>query len=59
MRPMDWRTSPSRSLKASAAQEGLRPVSAWMPALNSSSVKVSIPQSVWWISTISLVPSSR
>ena len=38
---------------------GLRPVSSWIDALNSSSVNVSIPQSVWWISTISFVPSSR
>ena len=27
--------------------------------MKSSSVKVSIPQSVWWMSTISVVPSSR
>ena len=35
------------------------PVSAWMAALKSSSVKVSMPQSVWWIRMISRVPSSR
>ena len=35
------------------------PVSAWIAALKSSSVKVSMPQSVWWIRMISRVPSSR
>ncbi len=35
------------------------PVSSWMERLNGSSVKVSMPQSVWWIRMISLVPSRR
>ena len=35
------------------------PVSSWMARLNSSSVNVSMPQSVWWMRMISLVPSSR
>jgi hypothetical protein len=38
---------------------GLIPVSSWIERLNSSSVKVSMPQSVWWIRIISRVPSSR
>ena len=59
MRATDWRTSVSRSPKASAAHGGLMPVSAWMAALKSSSENVSIPQSVWWIRMISRVPSSR
>ena len=40
-------------------QCGLIPTSAWIEALNSSSVNVSIPQSVWWMRMISVVPSSR
>ncbi len=47
IRAIDCRTSSSRSGKASAAHSGLMPVSFWMLALKSSSVKVSIPQSVW------------
>jgi hypothetical protein len=35
------------------------PVSSWIDFLNSSSVKVSMPQSVWWMRMISFVPSSR
>ncbi|CKS47040.1 Uncharacterised protein [Mycobacterium tuberculosis] len=35
------------------------PVSSWMARLKSSSVKVSIPQSVWCSRMISRVPSSR
>ena len=35
------------------------PVSSWSERLNSSSVKVSIPQSVWWMRMISVVPSRR
>ena len=42
----DWRTLVSTSAKASAAQCGRWPVSASMPVRNSSSEKVSIPQSV-------------
>ena len=59
IRLIDCRTSSSRSLNASAAHSGLIPVSAWMLALKSSSVNVSIPQSVWWMRMISRVPSSR
>src|SRR3712207_6235880 len=59
MRAIDWRTSSSRSLNASAAHSGLMPVSSCTDRLNSSSVKVSIPQSVWWMRMISSVPSSR
>ncbi len=33
--------------KASGAHGGLTPISSWMERLKSSSVKVSIPQSVW------------
>src|SRR6185436_16892475 len=40
MRAIDWRTSVSRSLNASADQAGLRPVSSWIDALKPSSVKV-------------------
>ena len=46
MRAIDWRTSPSRSENASAAHSGRIPVSFSIEALNSSSVNVSIPQSV-------------
>src|SRR5215211_6265858 len=53
IRSMDWRTSSSRSLNDSADQGGLIPVSSWIWRLNSSSLKVSIPQSVWWMRTIS------
>ena len=35
------------------------PVSSWIDALKPSSVKVSMPQSVWWMRMISDVPSSR
>ncbi|CNH07042.1 Uncharacterised protein [Mycobacterium tuberculosis] len=35
------------------------PVSSWMSRLKASSVKVSIPQSLWWIRMISRVPSRR
>ena len=59
MRAIDWRTSSSRSENASAAHSGLIPTSSWTERLNSSSVKVSIPQSVWWMRMISSVPSSR
>ena len=59
IRAIDWRTSSSRSGKASAAHSGLTPVSSWTERLNSSSVNVSMPQSVWWMSTISRVPSRR
>jgi hypothetical protein len=59
IRAIDWRTSSSRSGNASAAHSGLIPVSAWIERLKSSSLKVSMPQSVWWIRTISSVPSRR
>ncbi len=59
IRLIDWRTSSSRSGNASAAHSGLMPVSSWIDFLNSSSVKVSMPQSVWWIRMISSVPSRR
>ena len=59
MRAIDWRTSSSRSAKASAAHSGLMPVSSWIWRLKSSSVNVSMPQSVWWMRMISSVPSSR
>ena len=35
------------------------PVSSWTDFLKTSSVKVSIPQSVWWMRMISRVPSRR
>jgi hypothetical protein len=35
------------------------PTSSCSARLNSSSVNVSIPQSVWWMRTISSVPSRR
>jgi hypothetical protein len=44
---MDWRTSASTSVNASAAHGGRIPVSAAIWALNPASVKVSISQSVW------------
>jgi hypothetical protein len=44
--------------KASADQAGLMPVSSWMARLNASSVKVSMPQSVWWMRMISVVRES-
>ncbi len=56
---MDWRTSSSGSGNDSAPQAGLIPVSSCIDRLNASSVNVSMPQSVWWISMISLVPSNR
>jgi hypothetical protein len=56
---IDCRTSSSRSSNASAGHSGLIPVSRWMPLRKSSSANVSISQSVWWISMISSVPSSR
>src|SRR5581483_8975564 len=59
MRAIDWRTSSSGSSKASAAHSGLIPVSAWIWRRKSSSVKVSMPQSVWWMRMISSVPSRR
>src|SRR5215213_382320 len=59
MREIDWRTSSSRSLNASAAHSGLMPVSSCTERLNSSSVNVSIPQPVWCMRTISFVPSRR
>jgi len=59
MRAMDCATSVSRSLNDSGDHDGLMPVSAWMSALNWSSVNVSMPQSVWWIRMISVVPSRR
>ena len=37
----------------------LVPVSSWIDCLNSSSVNVSMPQSVWWMRMISSVPSRR
>ena len=46
MRATDWRTSPSRSGKDSAAHSGLMPMSSWIDFLNSSLVNVSMPQSV-------------
>jgi len=46
-------------VKASDDQVGLMPVSASMAWRKPSSVKLSIPQSVWWISMISVVPSRR
>ena len=58
-RAIDCLTSASRSVKASDAQLGRIPVSAAMSSRKPWSVKVSMPQSVWWIRTISLVPSSR
>src|SRR3954465_5263557 len=57
MRSIDWRRSGSRSGNDSAAQLGLTPVSSWSSSRKSSSRNVSIPQSVWWIRTISSVPS--
>ncbi|MDP8988444.1 MAG: hypothetical protein M3N11_08875, partial [Actinomycetota bacterium] len=56
MRAIDWRTSASRSEKASKAKGGRMPVSASIRPLRSSSRKVSIPQSVWCTRTISVVP---
>ena len=38
---------------------GLMPTSSWIDFLNPSSLKVSMPHSVWWMRTISSVPSSR
>ena len=46
-------------MNASAAHSGLMPVSSWIDRLNASSVNVSMPQSVWWMRMISVVPSSR
>jgi hypothetical protein len=59
IRPMDCLTSPAASVNASTAHGGLIPVSASMAPLNSSSVVFAMPQSVWWIRMISVVPSSR
>ena len=59
IRAIDWRTSSSRSGNDSAAHSGLIPTASWIERLNSSSVNVSMPQSVWWMRMISSVPSSR
>jgi hypothetical protein len=59
-RAIDWRTSASRSSNASAAHSGLMPVSSRTRLLERVvGVKVSIPQSVWWMRTTSSVPSRR
>jgi hypothetical protein len=52
-------TSASTSGNASECQAGRLPTSCSIEERNSSSVKVSMPQSVWWMRTISFVPSSR
>src|SRR4051812_27680978 len=57
MRSIDCRRSRSRSEKDSAAQAGLTPVASWSSSRKSSSLNVSIPQSVWWMRMISCVPS--
>jgi hypothetical protein len=59
MRAIDWRTSSSRSGNASTDHSGFTPMSSWTERLNSSSVNVSMPQSVWWMRMISSVPSRR
>src|SRR5215204_1464795 len=59
IRAIDWRTSSSRSEKDSIEKWGFIPTSSWIWAFSSSSEKVSIPPSVWWIRTISRVPSRR
>src|SRR5215204_628543 len=56
---MDWCTSSSRSEKDSSEKCGLMPTSSCICCFSSSSEKVSIPQSVWWIRMISRVPSIR
>jgi len=58
-RPIDWRTSCPASPNDSTAHGGLIPVSPSIAPLNSSSVVFCMPQSVWWTSMISRVPSSR
>src|SRR4028119_2041440 len=59
MRLIDWRTSSSRSEKDSREKWGFIPTSSWICPLTSSSEKVSIPQSVWWMRMISRVPKRR
>src|SRR6266852_478169 len=59
IRAIDWRTSFSRFEKASSRNAGRMPVSSSIWALTSSSLNVSMPQSVWWIRMTSSVPSSR
>ena len=54
---IDCRTSPSRSPNASSANVGRKPVPAMIASFTSSSRKVSIPQSVWWMRMIEVVPS--
>src|SRR4051794_38704593 len=56
-RASESRTSTSTSEKACADQPGRWPVSSSSLAANSSSLKVSMPQSVWWSRMISSVPS--
>ncbi|MFB8107564.1 MULTISPECIES: hypothetical protein [unclassified Streptomyces] len=58
-RRRDCRTSSAASGIASADHGGRIPVSFSMSWRKVSSEKVTMPQSVWWISTISRVPSSR
>jgi hypothetical protein len=58
-RAIDCRTSASASGKASRAKEGLVPSSSVIWSFTWSSRKVSIPQSVWWMRMISLVPNRR
>ena len=58
-RRIDWRTSASASMKDSIAKAGATPVAAWSSARKPSSVSFCMPQSVWWISITSRVPSLR
>jgi hypothetical protein len=43
----------------SAGHSVLMPASCWSWRRKSSSLKVNMPQSVWWISMISSVPGNR
>src|SRR5262245_5116476 len=56
---MDSRTSWSRKANDRRAKSGRLPTSYSIWSSTALSEKSSIPQPVWWISTISSVPSSR
>ena len=59
IRLIDWRTSSSASGNDSRANDGRMPTSSRICCFTASSVNVTIPQSVWWIRMISVVPSRR
>jgi hypothetical protein len=59
MRRIDWRTFASRSVNDSIANAGATPVACCSSARKPSSVIFCMPQSVWWMTITSRVPSRR